>query len=502
VRLPFPDHIPFVVLFYFAIILCGVQLLEGTDGIFSLCCFFFIIVSGLSFNLAGGFTRPSGSYVFFFATLTLIVGLCWKAFLGEPANSNLEDPVLTITLYLGSICAMFVSVLLSRHLTTKRALLQNLVADAKLQHATVGCLIVGVLIWVATTYFTWGSGSVISAVNQINQFLPLAIVLGTFHTIRRSGGTRSVNLPVLLAGIILFGTGILGFSKQGILTPFVCWLMTAACQRYKVSLPRIGLGLVAAFLIVHYLVPYAQYGRAYRGVTPAENFEAATSMLTNLGEVREQYLETSTDAQQDALYNYFDSPQGLIDRLQMVSMDDALITYKRQTSFVGIGPIIEDIENLVPRLFWKNKPVLNFGNDSAHEIGLLSDEDSTTGVSFSPVAEAYALLGWTSVLLVAPLVWLVLFTVFDSLCGDVRRSPWGLLVAVIFAHSAPEGGLGGPIYMIGYTTFAIVVAAATTAYLMPVLGTLFIGPEGIGLRRGKAIGSIPNRLIPSASSKS
>ena len=43
----------------------------------------------------------------------------------------------------------------------------------------------------------------------------------------------------------------------------------------------------------------------------------------------------------------------------------------------------------------------------------------------------------------------------------------------------------------GYTVFAIVLAADMAAYLMPILGTLFIGPEGIQVRRGAAIRSIP-----------
>jgi hypothetical protein len=36
---------------------------------------------------------------------------------------------------------------------------------------------------------------------------------------------------------------------------------------------------------------------------------------------------------------------------------------------------------------------------------------------------------------------------------------------------------------------------------MPVIGTFFIGPEGISLRRGAPIRAIPNRLLPPASSQ-
>jgi len=474
-------------------------LLQGTAPLFALGCLFFTIVSVLAFNFAGGFTKPSGSYVFFFATLTLIVGLCWKAFLGEPADSNVDNPLLGIAVYLGAICSMFVAIVIARRMTTKRAILKNLVTEANMQTATVGCMITGILIFVVGSFAEGGNGSVISAVNQINQFFPLAIILGTIHTIRRSGGTRSVNLPVLLSGGLLFAVGLFGFSKQGIITPFICWLLAAASQRYRVSRTQIGAGLLTGFIIFHYLVPYAQYGRSVRADTFEENVTVVVSLLSDLGGVREQYLQSSNDADEDVVHGYFDTPQGFMDRLTAFALDDAIIAYKQKTGFDGLFPIIFDFENLVPHVIWKDKPVYNTGNIYAHEVGILSDEDTTTGVSFSPAAEAYAFLGWSGVFLLAPVLWIILFVLFDSLCGDLREAPWGLLVAVYFAHIAPEGGLDGVIYMYFYIAVGIVFSAVVGAYVMPVVGTLVIGPEGISIRRGAPIRSIPNRLRPAVS---
>jgi hypothetical protein len=502
VRLPFPDRIPFVAVFSFAFILCGIQLAEGTSGIFSLCCFLFILVAGIAFNLAGGLTRPSGSYVFFFATLTLIVGLCWKAILGEPADSHLEDPMLGISVYLGTMCSICVAVLLSRRIATKRAFLRNMVTESKMQTATVGCIVTGFLLFFISAFFPelGGNGSVLSAIGQVNQFFPLGIVLGTIHTIRRSGGTRSINLPVLLAMVFSCGVGIFGFSKQGIIVPLVCWLLAAASQRYWVSRTQIAVGLFVAFFIFHYLVPYSQYGRNYRQDTLSGNFNVVVTLLSELGNVREQYLQNSNDAEQTLFYGYYQTPQGFFDRLQALSIDSALISNKHQTGFVGIAPIFQAFANFVPHFIWKDKPAINFGNRYAHDIGLLAEEDNTTGISFSPAAEAYALLGWTSVFFVAPIVLTMLFTVFDSLCGNVRDAPWSLIIMVIFAHLAPEGGLEGAIYTMGFITFGIIFSAIVGAYVMPIVGSLFIGPEGIIVRRGKPVQSIPNRLRPASQS--
>jgi hypothetical protein len=497
VRLPFPERIPLIPTFFFAVAFCAIQLYQKTSPPFALACFFFILVFAIAFNVGGGFSRPSGGYVFFYATLTVIIGLIWKAVLGEPADSNLQNPLLTISVFLSGICMMLVAVYLSTRLRTKHALLGKMVTDANMQTATVGCLICGILFIFLGSFSTGGSGSVISALNQLNRFFPMAIILGVIHAIRRSGGKRSISLPVLLAAGFEFAIGLLGFSKEGIITPFFCWLIAAASQRYKMSRTQIVGCILATVFIFRYLVPYAQYGRVFRA-EGAESFEISLSLLSNLGYVREQYLEGAADSYEEQVLGYYDTPQGFFDRLQEFPLDDALIEHTRQFGPYGYFPIIFSFENLVPHFIWPGKPSIQFGNVYAHEIGMLAPDDDSTGISFSPTAEAFHDAGWLGIFLIAPAMWLALFTLFDSLCGDVRKSPWGLLVLVTFGHLAPEGGLIGIAYSLGYTAFGIVFAAVMGAYVMPVLGTFFIGPEGIQLRRGAPIRSVPNRLRPSS----
>ncbi len=192
-RLPFPERVPLVPVFYFAGILCAIQLFQGTNPTFSLLCSFYIIVAAIAFNLAGGFTRTSGAFIFFNSTLGVIVGLCVKAYLGEAADTNLYVPILTMSVYLAGMCMMLVAVYFSKKLSTKRALLGRMVTDSNLQTATVGCLVAGILMFVAGRVLPGGNGTALSALNQLNRFFPLAIILGVINTIRRSGGTRCVN---------------------------------------------------------------------------------------------------------------------------------------------------------------------------------------------------------------------------------------------------------------------------------------------------------------------
>jgi hypothetical protein len=498
-RLPFPERIPFVPAFFFAMLLCIIQLLQGTNPTFSLGCFAYILVATIAFNLAGGFTRPSGAFVFFNSVLGVILGLCVKVYLGEAADSNLLTPVLTIGVYLFGMSMMLAAVYLSKKVRTKRALLGKMVTDSNMQTATVGCLVFGVFMMFAGYVIPGGNGSVLSALNQLNRFFPLAIILGVINAIRRSGGTRSINLPVLLAGGLMFTGGVLGYSKEGMIAPFAAYLLAAASQRYRLSRTQIVVGILAILFIFQYLVPYSQYGRAFQEES-GPNLEVSLSLLSNLGDVRQKYLENSAEAYEERVYGYFNTPQGFFDRLQMISMDDALNHQTEQSGVFGLMPMVQAFQNVIPHFIWKDKPQIQIGNLFAHQVGILAEADESTGVSFSSTASAFHMAGWKGVFLLASPTWFFLFLIFDSLCGDVRKIPWGLLVMVLFAHAAPEGDMTAIVYMCFYTTYAIVFAGIMGAYVMPVIGTFFIGPEGIMIRRGAPIRSIPNRLRPPVSS--
>ena len=299
-----------VPVFFFAVILCAVQLLQGTNAIFSLCCFFYVLVAASAFNVAGGFTRTSGAFVFFNSVLAVILGLCMKAYLGEAADTNLLAPLLTISVYLFGMCMMFVAVYLTRKFATKHALLGKMVTDSNMQTATVGCLIAGILMSVAGFVIPAGSGSVLSALNQLNRFFPMAIILGVINSIRRSGGTRSINPPILISGSLMFLIGVLGFSKEGMFAPFACWVIAAASQRYKISRWQLAGSVLATIFLFRYLVPYAQYGRNFREEGGAPSISTSFYLLSNLGYVREQYLDLAADSYEERVARLLQQSSG------------------------------------------------------------------------------------------------------------------------------------------------------------------------------------------------
>jgi hypothetical protein len=485
VRIPFPERIPIARVGLFAIALFAVQWFEGTPLYFRLGSAVFILIAAFAFNTAGGLTRASGVYVFFYSTLVVIVGLCYKAFLGEPGQSNLLDPRTTIYVYVGGISAMFAAVIVSRRFRRKTGLLQNVLKESQMYRASIGCILFGLYGGLIISVLGESSFRLETAFTQLNLLIPLGIIIGVMYEIRRSGGTRSINLPIVLAGALYFwGWGLHSFSKQGMLLPLVCWFFPVCALRFRLSALQALACLAGAFLVFYYLVPYAQYGRSQVDETMTEDQKNAVSykLLEHPEQTRQTYNEIEATSA-GAVGEYFDKPQGFWDRLQFISLDDAIINATDQGKVFGLLPIKAEMLNAIPHVFWPDKPTYNFGNVYAHQAGLsVSEEDTTTGISFSPTAEAYHMAKWVGVLVLAPLIWFVLFVVYDSLFGDLRATPWGLLVIAMFSHFAPEGMLTGVIAQLTFGTEALVFCALFAAWVAPVLASTVLGPK----RRGVA----------------
>jgi hypothetical protein len=491
-RLPFPTRISVQKTFIFAGIVFFLQLLEHTDPIFGMLFFAYIMLSVLAFNLAGGFSRASGSYVFWFAALTCIIGGLWKVVLREPADSNLLAPRVTMGVYVVGMVMIMVSLFISHRFTRNSGGLPSLLHTDRvnLGLASLGCLIANQLTVLANEYLPGGNGSLTAIINQENVFLPVAILLGTIHTIRTSGGRRSVNVVTAYASLALFFEGMTVFSKQGMLTPVVCWSLAAASQRYRLRIWQVGLLIAFAIWSVMILSPLSQVGRAIvpDSANTWERAQLAVDLLTHPRRLRAQYKQATQFGDSDTTAHfaagYFDTPQGLLDRLNIIGMDDRLVNYTLQGHEDGYQRMYYYFINLIPHVIFPNKEKYappggsNSGNYYAHEIGgLLSPDDFGTGVSFSPLGEAFHLQGWIGVLLLAPVVWILVFTVVDLVAGDLRTSPFGLMAAVEFAHVAPESLLGGLI-LFGWTgSLAILIATVFCTYFAPILGALLAVPQ-------------------------
>jgi hypothetical protein len=482
VRLPFPERIPLNRVAIFALVLFAVQMVEGTTLYFSAGCVAFILLAAVAFNAGGGLTRTAGAYVFFYSVLVVLIGLCYKAFLGEAADLGLVDPQTDIKAYVAGMAAMLAAVVVSRRLRPKTSLLQNVLKERNAYRASVGCIAFGAVGAFLIGLLGPSAAKLETAFYQLNELIPLGIIIAVMYQIRSSGGTRSTSLlTIVAAGYFFFFYGVLGFSKQGMLTPFFCWALPICALRFRLSITQMGACLVGIFIVFHYLTPIAQVGKGQLSETStfSQRVELGERLVADPARTRRIYLESEENPNNRGLSSYYSTPQGFWERLQFISVDDKLNNATDQGSVFGLLPVEDEFLNVVPHFIWPNKPGGNFGNQYAHDLnGVARDEgDVTTGISFSPTGEAYHLAQWTGILVIAPLLWCMLFVAWDSLLGDLRTTPWGMLALALLAHTAPEGGITGAIHLTTFGSEILTFCALFAAWLGPVLAIPVLGPD-------------------------
>jgi len=482
VRLSLPTRVPLQKVFIFALALFCVQLFQRTNVFFALMFFGFLVMSALAFNIAEGFSRLTGAYIFWYATLIVLIGVFWKVVVNEPADSNLQAPMLDMALYTASMAMLLGVTLVNRRIDLRSMGVGSGFGGAKvdLSVAGLGCCITSIAIDFLGAIFGVAPGGVISALNQVNFFFQLGIILATAGAIRDSGGKRTMNFANTL-GIVLFSlVGLSSFGKQGMLTPYLCWVIGAFYMRLKVRLIHVLVFAMMVVLTFEFIGPLS----TARDLVPENagigtRFEVIAFQITHWSQFKAHVKDLEeTGGHDNGALTYYNSPQGsFIERLSMISPDDTFIAYTaRGSNFAGTAPLVEWAMGAVPRFLNPNKENIYTGNHFAHEIGgYLSPDDFSTGISFSPVSTAYHCLGWGGIFWVLPLVWILLFTSTDFVAGDLSKHPWGLMVVVWFAHQAPESLISGMVYFIGYGNFGMFIAIIISTRIAPIIGSLFTG---------------------------
>ena len=485
-QIPLIDRVRIKHAVAFATVLFFVQQIEHTGIAFSGLTFAFILLSTLAFNAARGLTYPAGWFVFFNAMLTAIVGLTYKALLGEQGDSHLHAPLLSMFVYCVGMSLTMLIALLNRKLVPKGGILAGMGFGEDMKKAAVGAFLLGATVQ-ALSYSAQQSGSLISALRQINFFTQMGVLLGTFYEVKKSNGLRSTNWIVWSAGIFMFVTGgLIGFSKFGALISVVTWLATAIVAGHSFSRRQIVFVVCWFIFFQTYLVPYSQVGRNLRpdDSTIRDDLRTASYAIPHILELRREYLMTQRDIpDDDSKPHLYDHPQGFLDRLNMLSPDDDLIAYTAEGNEEGLLPTYWSLLNVIPHFIWKDKPFFYIGNLYAREIGMIAEDNEGTGVSFSPVGDAYHQASFFGVFLILPPTLLFLFLVMDSLSGDIRRSPWGILFCVLCTHSAPEGMIGGQIYIATYIAFGVIVVALLSKYVLPLVSGVITNTERTRVRK-------------------
>jgi hypothetical protein len=445
---------------------------EGTNLAVAALAASFVILSGLAFNAAGGLVYPSGAYIFFLSTLSMGVGIGTKILLGEPLQSHLRDAEKSMLVYNAGMLGLYAAATVNRHLRRQRPLLSNVLAKSRMDQVAMGCILIGIAGPLLLP------DSLVTMFNQVNNFLPFAILLPVYARAKETDGESTFNWISFGAWAYMTVVfGLLTFSKQGIYEGSVAWIVAAGAAGYRISKLRLVVLSVIAVVASSILTPYAQIGRQFRGAPDLK--DQAIYLLQHPLETRNLYaMRVELEAvKSKSEIRWFEHPQGLLDRLTMLPIDDALISITDHGHPQTLYVFATYFMNAVPHFLFPDKPNPGWGNQFAHEIGMLSPNDHSTGISFTPFADAYHDGQWMAVLFVAPFMFLMMFFVVDSVAGPAHQTVWALFYILYFSHSAAEGMMNTTVYGSSTITLGLIFGAWVIAKFAPLLGQLVTLPK-------------------------
>ncbi len=448
-RLPFPTHLNMQYVLIGLTLMLFAQLLNGTDPLFAVLDCMALLFAALAFNVLGGLSTTSGALVFALAFSTYATAIFVKIFTFEPSNKNFLQPLTTITATALAWFGIMVSAWMSRKFIRPRPLVGFSPRDMENLGNVAGALIVLGLLsqFLISAYGVNQAGAVEDGsfwaiLNQMNIFIPLAIVLGTYYSIQMSGGTKSMNWVVIVASLYVGGIGFAAASKQGMYTPLFSYFLVCAGLRYRFRAMQVFLILLWVVFAIGFLFPWAQYARSFtRKPTLGQTLIATYDALRDPNTLPAMYrwYQDSQVLNEDInqVQLCYDHPHGLIDRESLVCSDDALIDLTLHTSIVGPDYLLRGTAMVIPHFMWPGRPSIFLGNLYGRDTGLVGDNDETTQASFAPVGDAFREFGWSGVAAVLPIMFFFTFIIVDNVFGDSRDTPWGLMMVSWAAVSAP-----------------------------------------------------------------
>ena len=452
-------------------LLVAALIAEGNSPLLGLTVLGWMLVTNFGFNTVGGFHNPAGAYILCVTLFTGLLGVFVKAVTNEPLVANVVNADHTLLVYMLGTCGTVCAAFLSQRFRPRKPFLAGRLTQENASHVVIGCLVVGIGLPYALYMFAPGLASI---ARQLNITLPLAILIGVYQRVKATDGRSSFTWPVLVAWGFSTWVGLLSYSKEAMFAPSLAWVVACAASRLRISYLQVITLVPIAILSVMILVPYSQYGRNFREQTAADP-QVAYNMLRHPLALRSK-VNADADASVD-LYHWYNKPRGLFDRLTLVPIDSALIELTDLQGPIGLQNTFNYFENILPHFILPDKPELRAGNEYAHEIGMLAASDHTTGISFSPFADAYHQGGWFGILLIMPAIQFLMFVVMNFVLGSTDEAPWALFFVMAFAHIAAEGMMQFPVYVMSFGMEAVVATAFAMIYLTPLIGSLLLGPS-------------------------
>jgi len=445
-RVPFPQSIPFRGALVVLSVVLLFQLIEGTDPVFAILMLIAQLATVVSFNLLGGIRHMAGAFCLFMVLPTVTVPELAHLILGQPGEMNLQHPIAT-----AGVCAVFfLSVMIAalfassiRHPEPYLGRIHFSILELRIV-IVLSCIFAGAI---SVAYYTAGGpaedGSLLAALNHFYPFMIAAsIMLATYVRLETTNGRSCMSWYV--AALILFNvtTGILGASKEGILTPIFCWLVVVAAARYRFS--WLGTVSVICLLLLLWFTVYPFSQRARSPVREALTLSEKVDLVLLFFSDPSTFPEISP-AEESSEFGVSTPKVNIVARYSLLGTIDMLIDADQKVGYTSIERYAPVLIAMVPHAIWPDRPLPISSNELGHKAGFRIDENNTeTGIAIGGPALFFDVGGWLALIVYTTLCFSLFFLVALRFVGSADNSVWGLVpigMEALGAGTASPGGM-------------------------------------------------------------
>jgi len=444
---------PLAILFIGATLFIG-EISSGTSLYFAAMATSAVSFACITYNILGGLGSISGIAFTRLALSTIVISQFGKVLTFERADTNLDVPRLTITVYAVYYCFLMLGSFAFSRIRLplpKPAEPRTLTQSRHLYMVALAGGLVGV-IGLTILGFAGGNANVSLThgfLRALSYLLPFSLVLAVDDRIRTTNGAHSFGWMVFWPFLVMMLQGFLGASRAGFLEPLAIVAVTCYLRGFRFRRKHVALALILGASFFFFVSPFYLYARGFRGESSIR--EQATAMLTALESAPGRWATITRSVGEEALanpgaVNYFSTPgAATLNRFALIGPDSTLINACSTGFHYGWTALRLDFIGSLPRFIYRNRPDIGSGNYLGQLDGQEGDEiETTTYSTITTISDSFGSFGWISVMLFSFFAVPAAFVVYESIF-DVRQ-PWGTVGTVLLFFSLTEGSMGGIIF--------------------------------------------------------
>jgi hypothetical protein len=309
------------------------------------------------------------------------------------------------------------------------------------------------------------NGSLLAALSHFYPFASaISVMLVTYVRLKTTNGRSCMSWYV--AFLIVFGVvpGILGASKEGMLTPIFCWFVTAAAMRYRFSWQGTVCLIGVLFLTWIFVYPYSQ--RARFPIRDAPTLAEKVDLILLFIREPSTFPDIPWGADELSEYGASSSNVNILARYSLLRSNDMLIDGDQRAGYTPIERYIPALYAMVPHMLWPDRPTTITSNELGHKAGfMMGENDTETGIALGSPALFFDIGGWLALIVYTLLIFTLFFFGTIRAVGTTESGVWGLVPIGAEAHIA---GAASPSAVLDMLMMFLGVFFVTVAILKSV----------------------------------